>query len=455
MNYRLNNKKPDIEMEDGVVLYDKNRDNVMSSNKINVFGKRNDNSLNISGYNPEFIKGLRRQFDSSFLSKIVDIYNTMSSKKPSLKDIDNIVEFMMDYNELLKKKYIYCLLFPESSKAIRIPTKFPLPSATFKQRTFFTVSPNSAGNWFLQWTPQTLLSSAYVTANSGDLLLNNSTNITGSSVDSTAANYTPVTVTRLLASGLVQAYRLVSASLIVSYQGSIDSHSGMIGGGVDVSYYDSTIPDTSASQFSVIDDKIWRNRGQPYDGLRLIYFPKDYSDLNFIRPDVSTQNNGLATCMRFLVYGQNLPSGSSCKIELVRNFEIIPLPGMADFVNMDHLKTHELPSYKGGEPALEAGSKIAEKQLVVTSALDRSKLEMLANNEDNDFDFSDIDEATETAKERPTGGIADIALYLGKNLLQTGVSLATGAIPFVGGAIGAGINTGIDMLSNKIKNLYN
>lgn len=227
--------------------------------------------------------------------------------------------------------------------------------------------------WYLQWTPQSLLDSAYAVANNGNLLLNNATTLTGLAADATASNYTSITVDRLQTAGLVQAYRLVSASLIISYIGSIDAHSGVLGGAMDISFYDSLLPDTASAQFSVIDDKMWSVNANPYEGLRLIYFPKDYSDFNFLRMNISTQVNNLPTCLRFLAYGQNLPGGSSVRVDLYRNFEAIPTPAVADYVNMDFAK--QSPAQNKQDP-VTAGKIIAEQNLAVTknTAEDKQKL---------------------------------------------------------------------------------
>jgi len=422
-----------------------------SSGVINAFSGTRES------YNNEYFNRLLRQFDKTFLSKLVDLHNAMSKKKVNLNDIDSIFEFLAHYKQEMNKSYIYSLLFPERTRGMRIPTKFPIPSLVFHQKSNLTISPNSSGNWYLQWCPQTLLTSGYTTANTGNLLLDNSSAITGSVADTTTTNYTSIIVDRLQTTGMIQAYRLVSASIIITYCGSVDAHSGVLGGGVDISHTDSLQPDTGSSVFSVIDDKIWNLQTNPYEGLRLIYFPKDYNDLNFIRPDVGSQSNGLSTCIRFLLYGQNMPSGGSVRVDLYRNIEAIPHPNMADFVNIDFYKNTGTTSTPG-EPALEAGSKIADSGMIITKLSDEKKLERFGSSggtygyldpnldDDNDNAFNDA------ARDRRhnhgvMGSILDVAGGLGKTIINE----FAGNIPFVGTAVRAGTN----WLGDKIHNIYN
>jgi hypothetical protein len=415
-----------------------------SSNKIVPFvGKK-------GMFNDKFYNNLLKQFDRTFLSKLVDMHNVMAKDKINLNDVESVLEFLIHYKKELSASYLYALIFPEKSKGCRIPTKFPIPSMAFQQRSCLTITPNSSSNWYLQWTPQSLLSSAYVTPNNGNLLLNNASALTGSVIDSTAANYTSITVDRLQNANMIQAYRLVSASMIITYVGSVDAHSGVIGGGIDISYVDSLFPDTASSVFSTIDDKIWNMQVNPYEGMRLIYFPKDYNDLSFIRPDISTQTNGVSTCLRFLIYGQNMPLGASVRVDLYRNFEGIPFPGMSDFVSMDFYKSKSVSS-SSNEPAIDAGSKIAESKVTITKISDEDKLNDFAISGGNiGFDDYDKDETIHESYEQDTGiigkiggTIVDIAKGLGKTLIGEVLDDTIGNVPFVGKYLS-------DWIGNKI-----
>jgi hypothetical protein len=421
----------------------------LSSNKIDPFAGREQS------YNKEFYNVLLKQFDKTFLSKIVDMHNALGKHRVDLNEIENLLEFFEHYRSELRMHYLYSLIFPERSKNVRIPTKFPIPSFTFLQKSNFTITANGSGNFYLQWVPQTLLSSAYTTANNGNCLLNTSSAITGSAADTTTTNYTSITSDRLLNATLIQAYRLVSASLIVKYVGSVDAHSGILGGGVDISYIDSLLPDTASGVFNVIDDKIWSIQSNPYEGLRLIYFPKDFGDLNFIRPDVGTQSNGLSTCVRLLVYGQNIPAGATIRVELFRNFEAIPYPGNADFFNVDFFKPskyhriEKMQIQSSGEPALDAGSLISENGVAATKVTDEDKLEKwVVSGGNSDFKNmnnlpnqvnDDDDEMVKNNEQNESRGffgtILDIATGLGKTLIGEALNQTIGRVPFIGGLI--------------------
>jgi hypothetical protein len=440
-----------------------------SSGAINPFG-----SNKVKMYSSDYYQHLLEQFDRTFLSKLVDLHNTLFSDYINLDDLDDILEFFKDYQKHLEDNYFKSLLFPEKYKNVRIPTKFPIPSFSFFQKSSFTITPNNNLVWYLQWCPQTLLDSSYAVANTGNLLLNNATALNGTTADVTAADYTPITVDRLQTTNLIQAFRLVSASIIVSYIGSIDAHSGVLGGAMDISFYDSLQPDTASSQFSVIDDKMWSLNSNPYEGLRLIYFPKDYSDFNFIRTNIGTQANNSSTCMRMLVYGQNLPAGSSVRVDLYRNFEAIPNPAIADFVSLDFNKVQASGLTSQNEPALEAGRAIVENNLPVTKNTREDEQKLLGVLPTLPYQgpspqYKPLprktrldDSMQEDYKEKPKGSVWDIAWGLGKEIIGGPIGNVLSYIPgigtFVQGArdIGKTIgnvwdmaNTGIKLIGNK------
>lgn len=440
-------KMMDVEEEDEIDRELKDMGAAPAYGSLTPFGQKNESPA----MNPKFYNRLLRQFGKTFLLKLVHGYNALSKQVINLDEVDDVIELIIKMRQEITKSYLYSIIFPEKCRGMRIPTKFPIPSMTFYQKSHLTITPNSSGVWYLQWCPQTLLTSSFNTANQGNLLLNNSSTLTGGTADTTATNYTSVTIDRLQSAGMIQAYRLVSASLIISYVGSVDAHAGVLGGGVDISMTDSILPDTSASAFNVIDDKIWNLQASPYEGLRLIYFPKDYNDLNFIRPDVSSQSNGLSTVIRFLVYGQNMPAGASVRCDLVRNFEGLPLPAMADFVTMDFHKQKTPGGYsKSGDPALDAGSLVAENNAVITKGTDEGILGEFADRAQNFGynDFTDTGYSFEDEKDENHGifgNILDIAGGLGVDLLKSTV----GKIPYVGDVA----KMGIDYLGQKAHKL--
>ena len=192
--------------------------------------------------------------------------------------------------------------------------------------------------------------------------------------------------------------------------------------------------------------------------MNFLILPKDYADLNFIRPDIGTQANGLPTCIRFLVYGQNLPVGSSVRIDLFRNFEGIPFPGMADFVTMDFYRSKGVNKSQSGEPAIDAGSKIAENRLTITKANATPSLEsFLKNGTDTIYrepEQEDIKAGKPNDKHSLLGSMVDVATGLGKILIGTGVQYTSGMIPFVGPMISAGVDKGLDWAGDKVHNIY-
>ena len=232
----------------------------------------------------KYLSKLKRgnMFSKHILNSLVDIHASFTGKTIDMSRVELNLQLLETLIREIEKHYLFGLVFPEHPKAknVRIPSKFPIPSFTFQQKSQFTIKPNASGNFQLQYIPQALFDDSAVTT-AGSTWVCTDAALTGTTAS--GITYTLNNNDFLLLKDAVQVYRLVSCTILATYIGSIDQHSGILGGGVDVSYLSTNTADLSYGVFSTIDDKMFALQTIPFNGLKLNYFPKDYADLNFIR----------------------------------------------------------------------------------------------------------------------------------------------------------------------------
>ena len=322
----------------------------------------------------ENIKLISTRYGADFYNALGGLYTALTGKTLNTNKILNIVDILNKIKQDLTKKYLYSLLFPEKCKGSRIPTKFPVPSATFQMNDFILVSPNASGNFVVQWSPQNLSSS---TANN-ELVLNTAAGLTGLNNDATYVTQTALT------NALVtqwQAFRVVSACIVVQYIGSYINLQGTFGAGLDISGSNSNSFDSNYSNFSNIDDRLWSQVTRVDEGLKIVYFPKDYNDLSFIRPNQTPSQNNLASAIRLLVYGQSLPASTQCiRIDFIKNVEAIPGPAFGDIVETGYLESDSMTDH-----ALESSKLLTKSNLVVSRIEEQENLEKIMKTSGNDY----------------------------------------------------------------------
>lgn len=269
-----------------------------------------------------------------------------------------------DYFGEVSYGYLHSLIYPERSKGSRIPSIVPTPSSTFQQREQLTITPNASGNFALQWIPQCYNS---VSGGNYDLYVNTDATLSGSTILG-GGTWTPQSATRF-AGDYFNTVRLVSASMMISYIGRADAHSGVIGCAHDISATVSSSADTQYSNFGYIDDKLYSKTTEPANGLKSVYIPKDPSDENWCAPNIiiPSSGSGKSSSVRFLVYGQNLPNAQCIRVDFVRNFEGNPNPSIADIASMGY--TLSPPMFN----SLNIARHIVDCNLVVTDLKDDNK----------------------------------------------------------------------------------
>ena len=348
-----------------------NQNNNENKTPIAIFGRRELRP------NRELYNRAVEGFGRAYLQKILQIHNAVMKDKVNLSQISDALEFFDEYHKEIKRSYLHSLIFPEKTRGVRVPTKFPIPTLTFTQKNQLTISPNTNGNFLVQWNVQSLFDNTTATPTYSDLWLNVAATLTGATTGvastSSRANFLNVQNT-------LNAYRLVSATMIVTYIGSVDAHSGILGGGIDINIATSSgSDDTSLTNFSNVDDKMFSYQSIPFNGLKLNYFPKDYADLNMYRIPADTATSqlsaqGLPSWIKLIVYGQNLAGGSSIRIDFYRNWEAVPATAFSDIVSAQLPTQKEALYNKNQEEPLDVAKKMVSLNAAVMSIPESNQL---------------------------------------------------------------------------------
>lgn len=342
----------------------------------------------------EKAKKISNRYGMEFINSLKGLVYSLSGNELNLENTMTFIDVLNKLKEDMTKKYLYSLVFPEKSKGARIPTKFPVPSTTFQQSDFLILTPNSSGNFVVQWCPQNLSAG---TANN-EVVVNTNVALLGTNADT---NYVTSTALVNTTNTSWQAFRVVSACMIVQYIGSYLNLQGILGGGLDISTVNTNSFDSNYSIFSNIDDRLWSQTSKVEDGVKICYFPKDYIDHEFIKPNVTPAVNNLSSIIRLLVYGQNLPtnSGNCIRIDFVKNVEAIPGPALADIVEMGYLESDNSNEY-----GLNASKILTNKNLVTSKLSEQNVLGQVFDTKGQDYlnvlDQVDMKKTNEFRKEQ-------------------------------------------------------
>lgn len=255
--------------------------------------------------------------DKRYLRFLYDMWSTLKQPRIDLKQLNSV---MQCYNEMQKdyqEEYLNVLFNPERQANAKIPSLFPVPSSSFLSHQQVSITTNASGNISFTWNPF-FLQDAASGANQSTFFVNNNSTLTGSSSNdnffATDIGYNQ------LPGGLYSQYRVVGASIVVTYTGRMDIVSGVIGIGIGLNQYASpnivTTGKDSSSQvfgnFNLIDDLYFSKRTQAVNGCRAIYFPLDNRFLQFTQMATSVAGTGSVNGFYFAFYGANLPASSPC-----------------------------------------------------------------------------------------------------------------------------------------------
>jgi hypothetical protein len=239
---------------------------------------------------------------------------------------------------------------------IKLPNDIPIPSASIGYHTQMQFSTNASGCFLATWRPNFLFTQSnldYLGGNAaGQLTFNNHSSLNGTA----AVAYNYIVANGVYPNVAIQRYRLVSALLKVSYNGSVLNQAGTLLGCATFDPFavgagTSTQPVTSFSDtlvdrfgnFALIQNGLWNttvNITKDSDGLEFLYVPTDPDDYTFQRdgsfygyritsPGVYAPDNEGAH-INYVVAGRNLPaSANAIIIDCYYNYEVLADPTTA------------------------------------------------------------------------------------------------------------------------------
>lgn len=320
------------------------------SNKLNQI--KNNNSVGI--YNPYQSKNISvspidfnnlSKFEKGVIKTIAEIYGIISDpdQNISYNTLMDIMERWARDKGSSEKDYLLSLLFPERVKNANIIYPFPIPTYTYVQKFQFPITPNTNGAFLIQAVCPFMVDS---TQTSSNIYINTNAALNGTSIDSVSAHYVPQTITNVVPNQF-QAYTLQCAKLSVRYVGRLDIASGYLGGSYFLSVANEAAPDTNASLFNYIDDSINAVIVDKSEGLNVVYFPPDYSYLNFFQVNRdNVASNTMSTNVRLCIYGNSLPGPNidggvnnnmnAIMATWVVVWSVLPSPQFADLLPLNY-----------------------------------------------------------------------------------------------------------------------
>jgi hypothetical protein len=288
---------------------------------------------------------LIKKTDKKVLDLLVNMHTAINRDKLDLYELDNLFKAMQHMQEDAKEYYINSLLYPEVSMGCKLPTLFPIPSSAFQMHFVATGIPtNSYGNLGWTWNPYFLQDAAATTAYS-TFFVNTSGTYQGGAPDN---NFNAQLISyNQIPSGVYGSFRVVSASIVVSYIGRMDIVSGTIGMGIGLNNsgvappLGSGAPDPQSAIFGVtaqVDNLYFKERTPAANGIRGIYFPIDdkytyFLPLNTLTGPGATLTNCYNTGFYFAGYANGLPASTvSLRFDMYVNYEAMVIPGFNNFI---------------------------------------------------------------------------------------------------------------------------
>jgi hypothetical protein len=218
----------------------------------------------------------------------------------------------------VKENYRRSLLHPELIAGAKIPTEIPQETATAQLFYNGQITPNSAGRFLIVIDPSIQTANLY---NSESL------NGTGTSGSATTINFDQD-------SNIIDMFRLVSESVIITYSGSLDKMAGYIVGCVTSNI--SIAADTPFFTFSNIENIQNKRMVSPIDGIKLIYSPYDNQQLEYQTMSNYTAGTAPQRWKKvFVIYGEGLPPTTCLRWDICRNIEYVSRSTLREYIPHD------------------------------------------------------------------------------------------------------------------------
>jgi hypothetical protein len=261
-------------------------------------------------------------------------------------DVVNIFNKLTENKTDYERSYLLGLFFPEKVRGSHVIYPFPIPTFTYVQKFQHFITPNVNGCFLVQAVCPLLLDNSS-TNNTTDSERSNLYVNSGSSLNGRngAGEWTAIVASQV-PTGVFTTAVLQSMKIGVRYVGRSDVISGYFGGSINIqsgSIFSSYAPDTSTVDFNVVDDGINAQIADVTEGMNVVYYPPDYSYLQFLKVNTDPTGSGgnMSTNVRLHIYGNSLPPsslGGSSGVILSYNcvWNCIPRPIFADLLPTDH-----------------------------------------------------------------------------------------------------------------------
>lgn len=334
-------------------------------------------------------KGRRRRIARN----VARIDNTTGATPVEIRSMgqDKALQHVRMFRKFQRNQYVTGLLFPDKAVhegiVMKLPSELPLPTSCVGFHENYQLSTSNVGTFLLTWRPNffttlpTLQTSGYstyskITYNNSSGLVGNTTTSGNNFIDGA---YVPAVN--------IQRYRLVSALIKISYNGTVLNQSGTMLSCISfdnfrVACNTSNVTLTATSDpnvdrfgnFNLIANGLWNastNITSHGEGLECLYVPVDPNDVMFDKTGtyygtaqstaMSPGNEGAP--QGYLVCGRNLPASASCiVVDTYYNFEVIPDPDVAPIMRAS---THDMPSKSDGRVIGDHISKyVSENSLI-------------------------------------------------------------------------------------------
>jgi hypothetical protein len=278
---------------------------------------------------------------------------------------DTLINELRLYHKHTKDRYLAGLIHPDIAVKNQIPVKLysdvPIPTSSVGWHEQYQFTTSSVGTFMMSWRPNFLTSQGFLTAStftgSSKITFNNTATLTGA-VGVAGNSFVPSNYQLGVS---IQKYRIVSALIKVSYNGSVLNQAGTmiacatfdpLTAAVGTSAFPvSTFTDSLVDRFgafSLITNGLWNQSvdiTKQSEGVECLYVPLDPADYTFERDGTylgTATNAGTASLIQppgsgapiqYIIAGRNMPASSSCVlVDVYYNYEVIVDPTAAPFM---------------------------------------------------------------------------------------------------------------------------
>lgn len=345
---------------------------------------------------------LLSKFEKNSIRAIANIYGLLNDPKNTLIDY-NVMRDAFDKlaagKNDIEKHYLLTLFFPEKVKNIHIIYPFPIPTYTYVQKFQVFVQPNINGCFLAQVVCPLLIDNSPVGAgpNFGNLgpepyvwtggaggtvsnlYINNNAALDGT-ILGLPQHFTPVPLTQTVQNSF-NTYVLQCSKLSAKYVGRNDVLSGYFGASYHLSPVNNRSPDASTTQFHFVNESINGVISDVTEGINAVYYPPDYSYMNFLKVNQDSVSGGqMSTSLRLNIYGASLPppnvgggvnNSAGVVLSFVVVWNVIPTPQYSDLLPLDYNLEEQ------GFDMLEASKFIPQSGLIVHKTSQTGQIERM------------------------------------------------------------------------------